>query len=361
MRAPFGRIRIGRGFSMPGTEWGMYVSFDDGANWQPLQLNLPIVSIRDLHVRDHALVAATHGRSFWMIDDLRPLHQLRDEVAERDFYLFQPKPSYRMAATRSFFGPNFALEGRNHPDGVLLHYFVDTLTDDTDVKLEILEMDGDLIREFDRDALEPREGGNRFVWDMRYEGFETFPGMVLYSSPNIGPRAVAGAYRARLTVDGENVEQELEIVMDPRLTHSAADYQNQFDFLIRVRDRVSDAHRAIKTIRDVRDDIERLTERYGDDDALSAVVEAAEALATDLTTVENIIHETRNESFQDPLNYGIQVNNRLAFLLADQQARATSRRTIKRRKCLRSFPRSSKWSSTRWRRYWARVSTSSTP
>jgi len=312
------------GLLYAGTEWGMYISFDDGAHWQPFQLNLPIVAIRDLHVRDNSLIAATHGRSFWMIDDLRPLHQLNSDMAGRDFYLYQPKPAYRLAQGASS-GRDARLEGENHPDGVLFHYFVNKETDSSEVVLEILESDGTLVRRFSNQAKEKEKklavktGGNRFVWDMRYPGFTEFPGMVLYSSPNTGPKAVPGTYRARLSVDGAAVDQEFEILPDPRLPVTASGYRDQFDFLTGVRDKVSEAHRAMLDIGKVREDVQYLKEKFGEADAYQELIREAETLEKQMTVIENKIHETRNESRQDPLNFGIKVNNRLAFLMADQQ------------------------------------------
>lgn len=312
------------GLLYAGTEWGMYISFDDGASWQPFQLNLPIVSIRDLHIRDNNLIAATHGRSFWMIDDLKPLHQLNDEVAAGKAFLFEPKPSYRMAQG-GWGGRDERLEGENHPDGVIFHYFVKDYDEGQEVKLEVMESDGALIQTFSNKAkerdekLEVQEGGNRFVWDMRYPGFVEFPGMVLYSSPNQGPKAVPGTYRARLTVDGASVEQPFEIIEDPRLETTREEFQEQFNFLTRVRDKVSEAHQAILDIRSVRKDIEYLKEKVGDKAEYENLRKAAENLEEEMTIIENKIHETRNQSRQDPLNYGIKVNNRLAFLMADQQ------------------------------------------
>jgi len=313
------------GLLYAGTEWGMYVSFDDGDNWRPFQLNLPIVSIRDLHVRDNSLIAATHGRSFWMIDDLTPLRQLDDAVAESNFHLFQPKPAYRMASHGSWGSPDYKKVGQNHPNGVIFHYFLKDYDGESRVQLEIMESDGDLIQKYSTEAeeredqLEVAAGGNRFVWDMRYPGFQEFPGMVLYSSPNRGPRAVPGAYRARLTVDGESVEQEFEIIKDPRLPNTPEDFQAQFDFLIKVRDKVSEAHQAILDIRAVRKDLEYIEKKFKDCADCEDILTMAEKLDEQMTVIENNIHQTKNQSYQDPLNYGIRINNRLAFLMADQQ------------------------------------------
>ena len=313
------------GLLYAGTEWGMFISFDDGANWQAFQMNLPIVAIRDLHVRDNMLIAATHGRSFWMIDDLSPLHQLSDAVAKKGFHLYQPKPAYRMAQSGGWGRPNMKLVGENHPNGVLFNFFVKEVDEKTKATLEIMEMDGDIIKTYKNKAkkrsekLSVNKGGNRFVWDMRYTGFKDFPGMVLYSSPNRGPKAVPGKYKARLTINGKSVEQTFEIISDPRLKNTAEDYQKQFDFLIKVRDKVSEAHQAIRDIRSVRKDIKYLKDKLGDDEQYQPAIKLAEELDEEMTIIENNIHETRNQSRQDPLNFGIRINNHLAFLLADQQ------------------------------------------
>lgn len=312
------------GLLYAGTEWGMYTSFDDGASWQPLQLNLPIVSIRDLHVRDNDLIAATHGRSFWMIDDLTPLHQMSDEVKNSKAYLFKPDMSYRMHQSGGWGRTNPKLEGANHPNGVMIHYFVDNAAED-EVKIEILEEGGDLIKSYSskskdrKSMLKVKDGGNRMVWDMRYPGFREFPGMILYSSPNLGPKAVPGTYKVRLTANGETMEQDFEIVKDPRLPNTQEDYQKQFDFLITVRDKVSEAHDAMNNIRDTRTDLGYLDDKLGDDAEYQPIRDLADEIEEDMGVIENNIHMTKNEAYQDPLNFGIRINNRLAFLMVDQQ------------------------------------------
>jgi len=313
------------GLLYAGTEWGMYVSFDDGAHWQNFNLNLPIVSIRDLHVRDNALIAATHGRSFWMIDDLTPLQELNSEIARSDMHVYGAKPAYRMAQSGGWGTPNTKLVGENHPNGVLLHYFVKELKPEDELVLEILETDGRLIRKWstkEKDSkkkLKAKSGGNRFVWDMRYDGFKEFPGMVLYSSPNVGPKAIPGSYVARLKLNEQVTETPIQIVPDPRMSTTLDEYKQQFEFILDVRDRVSEAHQAILDIRSTKNDIDFLKEKSKDDDNQKDFVEMLDAFKKELTVIENNIHETRNKSRQDALNYGIKLNNHLTFLMADQQ------------------------------------------
>lgn len=313
------------GLLFAGTEWGMYVSFNDGAQWQPFQLNLPIVSIRDLHIRDHSLIAATHGRSFQMIDDIGPLREMSREIATKKTHLYTPKPAYRMAQGGRG-RANTKLEGTNHPNGVIFHFLTKDIGEDEEIKLEILETSGKVIKTYSNQSkkssnkLMVKEGGNRHVWNMRYPGFKEFPGMILYSSPNRGPRAIPGTYQARLVRGDEVAETSFEITADPRLETTQREYQRQFDFLIRVRDKVSEAHQAMIDIASVKKDFEYLkTKLSKDDPEQEKLITEMNELTEQLTLLENTIHQTKNKSFQDPLNYGIRLNNRLAFLMADQQ------------------------------------------
>jgi len=322
------------GLLYAGTEYGMYISFDDGGSWQPFQLNLPEVPITDLQVRDLNLIVATQGRSFWIIDDLTPLHQLNNAVANADVHLFKPKPSYRMRQPgRGERDP--LLEGENHPAGVMFYFSLNETPDaDNIASIEILESDGTLIKLFetkveeedatdgeeDDDALKAEAGANLFVWDMRYPDAVSFEGLVLYSSDTKGPVAVPGTYRARLNFKGQSVEQEFEILKDPRVRSSQADLQAQFDFLIKARDKLSEAHQAVIDVRKLYADLDYLEAKLGDDSEAAEVLEAIAALREKASVIENNIHETRNEARQDPLNFGIKLNNHLAYLAAHESA-----------------------------------------
>ncbi|MCB0372614.1 MAG: glycosyl hydrolase [Muricauda sp.] len=316
------------GLLYAGTEWGMFVSFDDGESWSSFQLNLPITAIRDLHVRDNDLIAATHGRSFWMIDDLTPLHQLSDEIKNSEFYLYKPDMAYRMHQSGGWSEPNTKLVGENHPNGAIINFYLKDLKEGDKVTMDILEMNGTVIRSFSNTAkpdklnpastqkLEVKKGGNRMVWNMRYPGFQEFEGMIFYSSPNVGPKAVPGEYKVRLTYNGSSVEQVFSIVKDPRIPNSPKDFQDQFDFLTKVRDQVSRANNAIINIRNIKKDLTYLKEKTEDN---AEIQELANTFEKNLSVIENNIHMTKNQSRQDPLNYGIRINNRIAFLLADSQ------------------------------------------
>jgi len=313
-----------QGLLYAGTEKGMWISFDDGSSWTKFQLNLPPVPIADLAIKNDNLIAATHGRSFWMIDDLTALHQLNKEMVSKDVVLFKPMPSYRMPGGGGWREPNRKLVGQNHPGGVMVHYFLKTVEEKSEVRLEFFETNGKLIKSFSSKAKEKSEqlavksGGNRFVWDMRHPGYKTFPGMVFYGSPNQGPKAVPGTYKVRLTVNGQSQEQEFEILKDPRINTTQEEFQAQFDFLVKVRDKVSEANQSVIDIQKTRGDLTYLKNKIGTDEKYKEVAERIKKFEEELNQLESTIHQTKNRSVQDPLNYGIKINNRLAHLMVEQ-------------------------------------------
>jgi len=333
------------GLLYSGTEWGMYISFDDGNSWKPFQLNLPITSIRDLRIKDNDLIVATHGRSFWIIDDLTPLHQLNDDVALSESYLYKPDISYRMQQSGGWGRPNNLLNGVNHPNGIIINYTLKEFNENDYVKIDIVDNNNNLIRSFTNNkekllsllehpvlnntndieyalsgnnikSLSPKSGGNKLIWDMRYPGFKSFDGMILYSSPNVGPKAVPGTYKVRLTYNDKVMSQDFEIIKDPRLSNTQNDYLEQFNFLISVRDQVSISNQSIIDIRKIKKDLQYIIDKSSDNKQLTSLINE---FSNKLSVIENKIHMTKNQSKQDPLNYGIRINNRLAFLLADSQ------------------------------------------
>lgn len=301
-----------------GTEKGMYVSFNDGRNWDKLQLNLPIVPITDLAVKEDKLIAATQGRSLWMIDDVTPLHQLSDGLYWQNMVLLQPAPAYRMEGGVA---KNAKGAGENHPNGVLVHFFLKNKPGIKDtVRLMILKENGDTIRTFDNfskeNKLEVKEGGNRFVWDMRYPGVEKFEGLVLWSYGLEGQKAVPGKYKVRLSAFGMNEERTFEILPDPRSTSKAVDFQQQFDFLQGISAKLSEMHRTIVSIRQLRQQTKGLNEHLPkNDERLKPLRDAAARMDSVMTSVEEALYQTQNRSSQDPLNFPVRLNDKLANLM----------------------------------------------
>ena len=336
-----------RGLLYAGTETGLYVSFDDGERWQSMQFNLPVVPITDLaiHKREQDLVAATQGRSFWILDDLPLLHQFMDSGgygAVNDLNLFRPEDSYRMPGG-GFQLPPTAPLGRNPANGVVVYYSLKTKPA-SEVSLEFLDSSGKSIRKFTTKVQRPGESGatpeatptpggegefggapsqprlptdiglNRFVWDLRYADAVRFPGMILWAGEMRGPRVSPGRYQVKLTVDGKSLTEGFAVKPDPRLSTTAADYEKQLALALKIRDKVSETHNAIIQIRDVRKQVDDLLKRVKDQANFKTVNDAGTALNKKLQDIEETLYQTKNQSSQDPLNFPIRLNNKLAAL-----------------------------------------------
>ncbi len=309
---------VRKGLLFAGTESGVYISFDDGENWSPFQLNLPIVPITDMTIKDSDLIVSTQGRSIWLIDDISPLRELTPEVAKKDLHLYTPRPTVRMEGSRPEKQPKGM--GENLQAGVLFTFYLKDEPDSAKpVKLEIFEANGKLIRTFSShakeksDRLEAKAGSNRFTWNMFYPDAERFEGLVLWAGGTQGPKAVPGRYEARLSFAGKTEKVAFEIIKDPRIKATQKDLEEQFEFLIAIRDKLSETHVAIKQIRDIREQINALTKRLSKDEA-KEIYAAATELTNKLTKIEEALYQTKNRSSQDPLNFPIRLNNKLSSL-----------------------------------------------
>jgi len=309
-----------------GTERGVYISFDDGENWQPLQLNLPIVPITDLAIKENDLIAATQGRSFWILDDLNLLHQLSDEVKNQDFTLFKPDNIYNMV--RSSWGKDSKRYGTNPANGAAIYFYLKEKPDSTqEVTLEILEENGNVIKTFTNQPdpklkkaeakkikLKLKKGSNRFVWDMYYEDALKFDGLILWAGGTKGPRAIPNKYQVRLNIGGESQTQGFEIKIDPRSESTQEDLQAQFDFLMSIQEKLNETHKAIIDIRKIKNDLADFIKKIEGKQAYQSLKTEAKKLQKRLTEIEQELYQTKNQSRQDPLNYPVKLNNKLSAL-----------------------------------------------
>jgi photosystem II stability/assembly factor-like uncharacterized protein len=302
------------GLLYAGTESGLYVSLDDGKSWQSLQLDLPIVPITDLAVKENTLVVATQGRSFWLLDDLKVIQQLDEEAFDRKWVLFDPRDPWRMGMYGRWGGSPH--RGEDLPDGAILHYRFGEKPDSSIVSLEILDAGGEVLRTFAADDEEsplPAEAGmNQFVWNLRTEDAEGFDGLVMWAGQLDGPRVVPGDYRARLLVGTDSMEVGFELKQDPRSDARPEDLQAQYDFLATIRDELSAMHGCIKQIRVAREQIDAVVQRAEGTQAEEAVAELSQSLLEDMKAVEEALYQTQNRSRQDPLNFPIRLNDKLA-------------------------------------------------
>jgi photosystem II stability/assembly factor-like uncharacterized protein len=352
-----------------GTEAGVFVSFNDGEQWQPLQLNLPLSPVNDLVVKNNDLVVATHGRSFWVLDDITPLEQYSESVTQEAAHLFTPAPVNHTLFRGSFFRPG-ANTGKNPPAGAVIDYWLktslkkpdekkesekkegdskeppqsaesketagsDSKKDDNEapkITLDILDSSGKVIRHFpkkeeegdedegfgptDRNAgkLSVEAGLNRFVWDLDYEGASKVPHAPLWGGSTSGPRALPGTYQVKLTVLGKSYTAPLEITPDPRLTVTQADLEKQFSLLIKIRDKVTETDDTINQIRDVREQINAINKRLKNDPRAKSIADTGKSLDKKMTEVEETLIQTKAKSGQDVLNFPVRLNNHLVAL-----------------------------------------------
>lgn len=305
-----------KGLLYAATQHGVDISYDDGASWQSLNLNLPDVPVADLIVEANELVIGTHGRGFWVLDNIAPLRQATAAIASAEAHLYAPP-----TAVRSGPGVTVTYAFKNAPKVV---------------KLDILDSAGTVLRTFEPDTARPdstraaaggggRRGGgaafipknaglNRFTWDMRTTPIVGFPGMILWGAGTNGPVVPPGKYTLRLAADGRVLTAPLVVKRNPLLPDvTDADLHAQYQFGRRIRDKATEANNAVIAIRRVKSQLDDRLKKAADDAALKST---GETLRTNATGVETSVYQTKNQSGQDPLNYPIKVNNRIANLLS---------------------------------------------
>lgn len=309
------------GLLYAGTESGTYLSFDNGANWLSLQLDLPMVPITDMTVKEGQLIVATQGRGLWMIDDLSPIRAYNEDMREDQAYLFQALPSYRM---NGYQNDKTKGAGFNHPGGVMTYFYLpESLTDSSlNVSLRFLKEDNTLIKTFSNKAKEKEDklklsaGSNCFVWNMRYPKALDFEGMVLWWAGMAGPKAAPGNYKVELVINNDTLAQTFEILKDPRVSASEDDLNEQLSFMLEINEKVTEAHQAIIDIRSIRKQLKHFTTHWKDQEDKEDLIDAANTIDSLITEVETALYQTKNRSSQDPLNYPIKLTNKLAHLNA---------------------------------------------
>jgi photosystem II stability/assembly factor-like uncharacterized protein len=347
--------KVRPGLLYAGTEKGVWASWNNGTSWRRLSLNLPLTQVSDLAVTANDLVIATHGRSFWVLPNIGILRQMGDILTMTSTTAASAKPVH-------LFAPAPATRGID--PGVTVDYYLERAP--RSLTLEFLDGSGRVIRTFTgrpprsaaaisadsartdaartpppdaartdsirqdsiRVAAEQAEGGggrggappapsmragtNRFVWNLQYPGFTTFPGMIFWAAGTNGPVAVPGRYQVRLNVDGQTQTQPFEVKIDPRLPNvTVADLRKRFDLAIRLRDRVSEANESVIAIRSIKSQVDERIRTANKPE----ITRAGEALKQSISVVESELYQVKNRSSQDPLNYPIKLNNKIGALM----------------------------------------------
>ena len=308
-----------KGLLYAGTERGMYISFNDGKNWQQFQQNLPIVPITDLAIKNDNLIAATQGRSLWIIDDLTPIHQINQELMEQEVVLFKPQDAYRMGGGN---GRTSRTAGTNHPGGAALNFFIKQIGEKDSIALRIFDANNQLVKIFSNhpnkdqkeSLLKVEEGNNICYWNMMYEGAEKVKGMILWWASLNGPMALPGKYTVELSVNGKTQKQSFSLLRNPVSEASEADMKAQFDFINEINKKVTEIHIALKNVKKVNAQIAILKKSIADKKKHKELIDFANTLVKEMTAIEETLYQTKSKSGQDPLNYPIRLNNKLAHI-----------------------------------------------
>jgi photosystem II stability/assembly factor-like uncharacterized protein len=324
-----------KGLLYAGTERGVFVSFDDGGHWRSLQNNLPLTPVHDLVVKNDDLVLATHGRAFWVLDDVSPLRQYADSVAGKDVHLYKPATAYRVHTGEA--PEKLSFDGKNPPNGAVIYFYLKQATKPEtkqEVKIEILDATGSVVRTYSSNKSEPldepldpddkkrekeikpEDGLNRFVWDLHHEEANRVPNYYLweYGEGAKGPLAVPGNYQVRLTANGKTLTAPFEVKIDPRVTTSQADLEKQFKLEMDVREQLNRVYDAVNQIQDVREQLNGLKKRLVPSDSSKALFDGASALDAKLIAVRDPLINFKITASEDSLAYAPGIDAKLAFL-----------------------------------------------
>jgi hypothetical protein len=301
-----------------GTETGIYVSFDDGAQWESLQLNLPTVAVRDMAIEQGDLVAATHGRGFWVLDDISPLRQLTAQIETSNAYLFKPRLTYRFRRSTNNDTPLPPEEpqGQNPPSGAIVYYWLKSAPTGP-VMLEVLDSSGKVVRRYSSaapptppdmndyavapywgeppQALSAQAGMHRFVWDLHYARphavAQDFPIAAVPHETPLGPRgplAVPGRYTVRLTVNGATETQSFDLRMDPNVKVSQANLEAQLALGLKITSAMDRSHEALDQVKAMRKRLDAAHSQKGTSAATKALEAKMEKLATGSGSFEDL-------------------------------------------------------------------------
>jgi photosystem II stability/assembly factor-like uncharacterized protein len=312
-----------KGLLYAGTETGIYVSFDDGSHWQSLQQNLPTAPIYDLVVHGDDLAVATHGRSFWILDDISPLRQLNEQVMKTDAYLYKPALAYRTASARGHSVPSPTV-GQNAPSGAIIDYYL--RSPQKEITLEVLDARGQLVRRYSpakegteessfraAESLRTGAGTNRFIWDLRHEAIRPPEGTDEDFGYSEGPTAVPGNYQLRLTVAGKTYTQPLEVKLDPRVEVSQADLQKQFDFAMGIQELMTRMSTTISQTGDLRSQLVAIRKRVKPES--KNVLTSLDQLDKELAAVQSGITGWKVKPTEYSLNFPPALDDRLGWMM----------------------------------------------
>lgn len=310
-----------KGLLYAGTERGIYISFDNGTKWSKFDLNLPRVPITDLLVHQKDLIAATHGRAFWILDDITPLHQVNDEVAAAATYLYKPRNAVKSNIQGSFRPIKHA--GKNPYPGAEIKYYLKSVSeeDSTELVIDILDVNDVVIRTFsteaekEADKLCKEEGMNVAKWNFRKKSFEPSAGVMVRGGNMVNFRVTPGNFKARLTYGDYTQTESFAVLQDPREEATTSQIQAKKQQLESMESDISDLYESIRGLQEVRDQVGGLLDRIGDDESLADVQDQGKEINKSVDEVEEKTISPKQETFQDVINFRNMVDGQLYQLM----------------------------------------------
>jgi photosystem II stability/assembly factor-like uncharacterized protein len=311
------------GLLYAGTEYGMYISYDDGASWKSFQLNLPEVPITDLAIKNNDLVVGTQGRSIYILDDLTTVQQKNSAILNKNLHVFDVNPAFRMPGGGrrgggGFGGASVANAGMNPPNGVVINYYIKEAADSIKLSIELMDKNKKVIKTYTTSSKESKvevvKGMNQFEWDMNYPVADKVDGLILWNGFVGGPKAAPGNYFAKFKSGNDSTEVSFTILADPNYKTSQAEHEEQFNHLITIRDKSSEIMKAIKNIREIRQQMNDFSARIGKDEIPKDVKQQIDTVNKQITIVEDALHQTKAKSGQDVLNYPIRLDDKLSSI-----------------------------------------------
>ncbi len=299
-----------------GTEYGLYISYDDGLNWKPFQLNLPLVPITDLTIKENDLIIATQGRSFWILDDLSTVQQLDRSIINESLHVYDINETYLYTG---YYNKQVNNAGMNPANGVVINYFLKQISDTLLIEVKLRDKNNQLIRKFSntssnvQEKIELNQGMNKFYWNMRYPDWVSAENMIMWTGIGSGPKAAPGKYSIAIKVGKDSITKTFIIKANPSYKCTQTDYEAQFDFLITVGNTYNGIQNCIKQIQNLRQQMTEFKTKQGKN-CPKEILTLCDSIDKRITFIEEKFYQTKLKSSQDILNYPMQLNNKIANL-----------------------------------------------
>lgn len=313
-----------QGLLYAGTEYGLYISYDDGANWKPFQLNLPVLSVTDITIKENDLIVGTQGRGIYILDDLSVVQQQADDLTAKKLHVFTPAPAYIIQTGGRRFSGAVANAGVNPPSGIVIPFYLNELSDTTKIRVVVMDKNHKEIKAYSstskENKIELTKGLNQFVWNYNYPEAEKLEQSMIVWNGNVrGPKAIPGSYFAQFIFGKDTTEVPFILKADPNYSSTQQEYEEKLTFLLAARDKFCETVNALKDIKEIRRQLSDYKTKWASD-SVKEVIALMDSITKKLTVVEEALHQTKAKSGQDVLNYPIRLDDKLSGLYRNAEA-----------------------------------------